>query len=67
MTQRKPDSERSKRRGSENRQRQNFVGVRFNRDEYGLLELTAAATGKPMARLLRDAFLASVRKEESRG
>jgi hypothetical protein len=67
MAQRKPDAERSKRRGSENRQRQNFVGVRFNRDEYGLLELTAASTGKPMARLLRDAFLASVSEERGDG
>ena len=57
MTQRKPEGPR---RHSENRQRRQVVLVRFNRDEYGVLTVTAARTGKPMARLLRDAFLASV-------
>jgi hypothetical protein len=68
MTQRKPDGTHTGgRRKSESRQRQNFVGVRFSRHEYGLLELAAAATGKPMARLLREAFLASVSKERRDG
>jgi hypothetical protein len=68
VTQRKPEGAHTGgRRKSENRQRQNFVGVRFNRDEYGLLELTAARTGKPMARLLRDAFLASIKPRVAAG
>ena len=63
MNQRKPPGERSRRHGSENRHRQTSVHVRLNRDEYSVLALTAARTGKPMARLLRDAFLASVKVE----
>jgi hypothetical protein len=52
MTQRKPDGTHGGgRRKSENRQRQKLVAVRFNSDEYGLPELTAAATGKPIALL----------------
>lgn len=63
MTQRKPVPERSKRRGSENRQRQKLVAVRFSPAEYAVLQAAAAALKKPQARLLREAFLASVKVE----
>jgi hypothetical protein len=59
MTQRKPPELHHPRRGSEQRQRQHFVGVRFNRDEYSVLALAAGRTGKSMASLLREAFLRS--------
>lgn len=60
MNQRKEPADRAKRRGSENRLRQNFVGVRFNKDEYGALLLVAAEQRKGLATVLREAFLRTI-------
>jgi hypothetical protein len=60
MTQRKPDAERSKRRGSENRQRSTSVAVRLTAAERGALTEASKRTGQGAATLLREAFLATV-------
>ena len=60
MAQRKPDAERSKRRGSENRQRQMLVAVRFTPAERAALAAASKGTRKGAATLLREAFLVMV-------
>ena len=57
MAQRKPDGERSRRSGTENRQRTRQVSVRLTEAEYAELSAVAARAGKPEARVLREAFL----------
>jgi hypothetical protein len=58
MTQRKADGEHtSGRRKSENRQRNQFVGVRFNDAEYAALTDAMTTTGKRPSTLLRETFL----------
>ena len=58
MNQRKPEGARTGgRRKSEKRQRQKFVGVRFNSAEYAALTEAMARTGKPAGQLLRETFL----------
>lgn len=52
----------SKRSGSENRQRQTMVPVRFNPDEYAVLARAAALTGKSHAALLRETFLTAANR-----
>jgi hypothetical protein len=59
VSQRKDPADRHPRRGSENRQRQKIVAVRFNLDEYSALVLAAAREEKGMGTLLREAFLRS--------
>lgn len=60
MAQRKPDAERSKRRGSENRQRQKIVAVRFTPAERAALAAASECTAKGASTLLREAFLVMV-------
>ena len=60
MAQRKPDAERSKRRGSENRQRQMLVAVRFTPAERAALAAASKCTAKGASTLLREAFLVMV-------
>ena len=60
MTQLKPPEQRSKRRGSENRQRQAGIMVRLTPAEMALVKAESARSGKPAAALLRAAFLASL-------
>ena len=60
MSATKRPEDRSKRRGSDNRQRQDCVTVRLNSFERGALMLEAARLGKAPATLLRDAFLATL-------
>jgi hypothetical protein len=49
----------AKRKRSENRQRNEFIGVRLSLGEHAILRAEMARTGKTAASLLRDAFLAS--------
>lgn len=63
MTQLKPPEQRSRRRGSENRQRQQGIMVRLSPAEMALVKAESARSGKPAAKLLRDAFMASVKVE----
>ena len=60
MAQRKPDAERSKRRGSEKRQRQKIVAVRFTPAERAALAAASECTAKGASTLLREAFLVMV-------
>lgn len=50
----------AKRKHSENRQRNEFIGVRLSLGEHAILRAEMARTGKTAASLLRDSFLASV-------
>lgn len=52
---------RPPRRHSEQRQRQDFVGVRFSSEEFSVLKLAEERTGKSRGALLREAFLSAER------
>jgi hypothetical protein len=60
MSERKPPAERSKRRGSENRQRSKSVAVRLTAAERAALAEASRHSGKGAATLLREAFLLTV-------
>jgi hypothetical protein len=58
MAQRKPDAERSKRRGSESRQRPLLAAFRCTPQELAWLKTLAAVQRKPVSAYLRDSVAA---------